>query len=255
VTLPIIPFFIIILLFTHITFGCKRKIRPNNQDEINFSFHEQNFGESAGDLLRDDKYKSLKVEIQYMDGFKPDPKAVLNLKDFLTEHLNKPKGIRFVLKKINPISDTILTRNEVTNLRRAKRTIYTMGDQLAVCILYTNGEFENNNILGEAFRNTTIVIYGKSVKANSNTFRNPTPTTLETELLLHEVGHLLGLVNKGSSMNNPHKDSLHEGHCENEKCVMYWTIGTRSMADPRIKRSAPNFDRACLQDLKANGGK
>lgn len=245
---------LLLLIVTLTLFACKKKIRNNNTDEINFSFHKRNFGESADELLRDDKFTSLKVEIQYMAGFKPDAKAVLNLKAFLQQHLNKPKGIYFLIRKIKPVTDTILTGNQVDNITRANRTIYTNNNQIAVYILYTNGEFENNDILGQAFRNTSIVIYGKSVKENESTFGNPTPTTLETELLLHEMGHLLGLVDKGSAMTIPHEDSLNESHCQNQRCVMHWSIGIRIRYGPLIKRPYPDFDTACLQDLKANGG-
>ena len=65
---------------------------PKVEDDVDFSFHKQNYGESASDLLPDNRFKSLKVEIQYMDGFKPDKKLVINLKAFLIRQLNKPKG-------------------------------------------------------------------------------------------------------------------------------------------------------------------
>jgi len=71
--------------------------------------------ENAGDLLRDDRFKSLKVEKQYVDGFKPDKKVVINLKAFLIRHLNKPKGVQFLLKRIGSIEGTLLTRIEVRN--------------------------------------------------------------------------------------------------------------------------------------------
>src|SRR5690606_28515574 len=121
-------------------------------------------------------------------------------------------------RRIPGVRDSVLTRNQVDEIRRANRREYTKGSQLAIYILYTNGEFQNRGILGQAFRNTSIVIYGKAVRLNTNTYNNPSPTTLETTLLLHEMGHLLGLVDKGSPMITDHLDSVKEAHCSNPKC-------------------------------------
>ena len=247
--------FLILLFLVVILTNCKKKLKSDSHDEINFSFHERNFGASADELLRDDKFTSLKVEVQYMDGFKPDKQALLNLRKFLVEHLHKPGGIYFIQRRIKPVKDTILSRKQVDAIRRANRREYTQNNQLAVYILYTNGEFENPDILGQAFRNTSIVIYGKSVRENTNTFSNPTPTLLESTLLLHEMGHLLGLVNKGSALTINHADSANEAHCKNRNCVMYWGISIRNRYGPLVNKPIPQFDTACLQDLKNNGGR
>lgn len=238
-----------LLTFTFLTVGCEKRNKLRLQDDVDFAFHEQNFGESAADLLQDDRYKSLKVEVNYMKGFKPNLRAISNLRAFLVQHLKKPRGVQILIKEIAPASDTVLTRNEVDSLRRANRVISNKKGQIAVYIMYTNGQFHNKYILGQAFRNTTIIIYGKSLKNRLNVFETSRSEILETELLLHEFGHLLGLVNKGSSMTTPHDDPLREAHCKNENCVMY------AVTDRNQDVPMRNIDTACVQDLRANGGK
>jgi hypothetical protein len=235
--------------------GCKKEETEDSQDEINFSFHEQNFGASAGDLLRSDQYTSLKVEIQYMTGFEPDAKAINNLRYFLLRYLHKPQGIFFIQKEIKPVEDTILTRDQVDNIRRSNRTIYTKDRQIALYILYTNGTFQNQDVLGQAFRNTCVVIYGKSIKKYESVWSFPTQTTIETTLLLHEMGHILGLVNKGSAMQTPHSDSTYEAHCNNPNCIMYWNMSIKPQFGPQKNKRSPFFDSACLSDLKRNGSR
>ena len=245
----------ILMLSTTLFSGCKKEVPDDNTEEISFSFHERNFGESADELLRADRFFSLKVEVQYMDGYEPDALAIQNLRRFLMQRLRKPGGIYFVQRKIPAVKDSVLTRGQVDEIRRANRREYTKGNQLAVYILYTNGEFQNRNILGQAFRNTSIVIYGKALEHHSNTFSNPARTTLETTLLLHEMGHLLGLVDKGTPMTFDHADSTKEAHCNNPKCIMYWGISVTNRYGPLKLSPIPEFDSACLLDLRNNGGK
>ena len=244
-------FFLIVV----VAMGCQKQSVNDSDDEINFSFHERNFGASADELMRADKYTSLIIEVQYMEGFKPDEQALANFKIFLQQHLHKPGGIFMVVKQIKAIDDTILSRKQVNQLRKANRTVYTKKNRFAMYILYTNGDFYNNHVLGQAFRNTSIVIYGKTVQKYAHVFSFPTQTTIETTLLLHEMGHLLGLVNEGSPMNHDHADSTYEAHCSNSNCIMYWNMSLKPEMGPYRPRTIPEFDSACLADLKANGGR
>ncbi len=234
--------------------ACKKRIKSDSTDEINFSFHEYNFGASADELLKDDRFTSLAVEVQYMKGFKPDARAI-EILTFLRQHLHKPGGIYFYQKQIKPVQGTILSRKQVDGIRRSNRTIYTKKNQIAVYILYTNGRFENPYILGHAFRNTSIVIYGKVVKDNENVSSFPTQTTIESTLLLHEMGHLLGLVNKDSQMQADHADTAHEAHCMNPECFMYWSIPIKPQYGPVALKHLPSLDASCQNDLIENGGK
>ncbi len=170
--------------------ACKKEVRTASLDEINFSFHEQNFGASAGELLKDDAFTSLAVEVQYMQDFKPDEKAIENLKIFLSRHLHKPGGIFFYEKEIKPVADTILSRKQVDSIRRANRTVYTKGKMLALYILYTNGEFENPHVFGQAFRNTSIVIYGRTIMQYAHVFSFPSQTTIENNPVAPRNGAL-----------------------------------------------------------------
>jgi predicted Zn-dependent protease len=234
--------------------GCVKTIAGEEDSLIDFSFHERNFGASSQEFLKSDKYTSLRVEVQYMKGFKPDRAALKNLKDFLEKHLNKPEGIFVITKEIKPTGKLVLNRQEVDSIRKVNRTVYSTINQIAVHILYTDGDYINNSILGEAYRNTSIVLFGKSIKDNSGRISKPSRTTLETTLLLHEFGHLLGLMDKGSPMYTDHKDASNHSHCQNKNCLMYYGIDIEDKFGPLIKREVPQLDDDCLFDLVANGG-
>lgn len=244
-----------LLLFLILAAACQKEIRNASEDEVNFTYGERNFGALAGALLKGDKFTSLVVEIQYMEGFEPDAAALKNLKQFLQDHLNKPRGIFFVQRMIPAISDSVLTSSMVDSIQKANRTGRTRNKQISIYILYTNGRAENEKVIGHAFHNSCIVIYGKTLRQHDQVFRFPTPTTIESTVLLHEFGHLLGLVNSGTPMHGSHADTVRTAHCVHPDCVMYWNMSLATGYGPLRPEGVPRFDSACLQDLKNNGGK
>jgi hypothetical protein len=78
---------------------------------------------------------------------------------------------------------------------------------------------------------------------------------LETAVLLHETGHLLGLVNKGNMAGLNHVDHDYPDHCTNKKCLMYHATETKKLSSILIKGTIPVLDSNCVADLLANGGK
>jgi hypothetical protein len=53
---------------------------------------------------------------------------------------------------------------------------------------------------------------------------------VEQATVVHEFGHLAGLVDNGVPMVSPHLDPEHAKHCTNEVCVMYCrTKGQKTM--------------------------
>jgi hypothetical protein len=244
-----------IALLLMVLTGCVKSLGNDERLDVNFSFHERGFGASNQELLKDDKFRSLKIEVQYMKGFKPDDDAIINMRKFLLQHLHKPKGISVATKQIDPDAKRVLNLKDVKAIEKGHRSMYSYGDEITIYILYTNGEFENRKILGQAYKNTSIVMYGKAIQKNSGTFRKRTRTDLETTILLHEMGHLLGLAKEGTLMYTNHIDSNHKSHCEDTTCLMYYGIDISEKAGPVIRRGVPQLDKECLFDLVANGGK
>ena len=82
-----------------------------------------------------------------------------------------------------------------------------------------------------------------------------TRTKLETTVLDHEFGHLLGLTNLGTPMVTPHEDAAHMSHCNNSSCLMYYSTQTTVMGGILLSGPIPVLDANCKSDLTANGGK
>ncbi len=242
--------FLIAFTFILLGYGCSKS---DNKPGGSYS-NDRSAGASANDLLSGARYTSLKIEIQYMPGFQPDAAAINHLTGFLTARLNKPGGIQVVQKQI-AAAGSVLSAQDVLNIEKQNRTVYTSGTQLGAYFLFTNGSYTQNNVLGIAYRNTSMCLFGKTIHDNSGGVGQASRTKLEATVLEHEFGHILGLVNIGSAMQTPHQDTPHGAHCNNEDCLMHYAAETTDALGFLLTGNIPSLDANCISDLKANGGK
>lgn len=243
-----------ILLLTTLI-GCTKSVALEDEVTIDKNYHLQRVGASARDLLSDERFTSLKIEVQYMKGYEPDQKALLALRSFLFARIHKPVGISISTKEIAPSKDTILSLEEIIAIEKRERTERANDKELTVYILYTNGYYVEEHMLGYAYLNTSVVLFGRNIEDNSNKFRKLNRSDLEARVLQHELCHLLGLVNVGTPLQSEHKDDAHGKHCLNKKCLMYYLTDTEESPSILLHKGIPTLDEACLQDLRANGGR
>lgn len=234
--------------------SCKKTDTITGLPSIN-NENNKNVGVSANDLLSASKFSSVKIEIQYMPGFQPDAAAINNLSTFLNSLMNKPGGISIVQTQIAASGKTVLTLNDIATIEKNNRTAYTSGNQLGVYFLFTDGGYSEANVLGIAYRNTSMSLMGKTIHDNSGGFGQTSRTKLETTVLNHEFAHILGLVNIGSAMQTNHQDGAHGNHCINTNCLMYYASETTDILGVLITGNIPALDANCKADLTANGGK
>ena len=113
-------------------------------------------------------------------------------------------------------------------------------------------------VFNESVQDSCIVLRpnGKpfSIKKQDTIFK-----ITEHSVWIHEIGHLLGLVDNGLPMVSDHRDPDpgHGAHDDNELCVMYWANDRSGMLE-RIRdnveggeESSLGFDDACLADIAA----
>ena len=247
---------LLVLLCTSIfmIIACTKTSTSTSLPEINAE-NNKPVGASANDLLSATKYSSLKIEIQYMPGFQPDAASVNNLTSFANTLVNKPNGITVTQTQIAASNKTSLTVNEIASIEQSNRTAVTSGNQIAVYFLFTDANYAQLNVLGIAFRNTSLCLMGKTIKDNSGGIGQTSKTKLETTVMQHELAHILGLVDIGSPMQTNHKDAAHGNHCNNSNCLMYYTSETTDVLGFLITGNIPTLDANCRADLTANGGK
>ena len=230
------------------------------EQTVNVSLNRKSVGDSANDLLSGQNFDQLEFEIFYVTGFKPTDNTISNFEGFLGERLNKTGGVAIELKEIDPTGKTIYSIEDVRAIEDDIRTNFNDGNKIAVFGIFLDGSFsentENGSVLGVAYRNTSFVIFEETVQSFSGQALAPSTTVLETTVLDHEFGHLMGMVNAGTPLQSDHQDVEHGRHCTTDGCLMSFTAETgEGLLNSLSGGAIPVFDSLCLEDLRANGGK
>lgn len=241
--------------------GCSKEDSDSSGTPgIDKSANLKALGSSAKDFLSDEKFTSIKVEMVYVTGYQPTQKTIDNLKTFLSQRTFKPDGVTIDTRAIASSGKAPFDINEIVDIESENRISFNAGDEIAVYIYFADGSNENDTnskiVLGSAYRNTSMVIYGETVNMISNRINAPDKSTVESTVVNHEFGHLFGLVNLGTPLQSDHEDDTSKGHCNVSGCLMNANVEFGAdLIDMIENNNMPQFDESCLKDLIANGGK
>jgi len=245
--------FLLLLSILTIIVSCKK----DDDTAIDNSKAENllGLGESAEDILSDDIYKSLVVELVYSNGFRPEQRTIDNFRQFLNDRVNKPEGISIIETVIAPPAGEPFTTQEIRDIETEYRTKYTVDDQIAIYVFFANGNSQSDTnstvTLGTAYRNTSVVLFQETLQGlDVDRF------LVEATTLQHEFGHLFGLVNiSDDDIHTDHEDPDNSKHCIVEDCLMYFASTIPSTIPDPMKSDIPQLDALCIADLQAKGGK
>jgi hypothetical protein len=273
--------------------GCTKKTSETPEENSRPSDISANLlaaGASANDILSNDKFTKMKIEIAYVVGFKPTNEAMSEFVDFLKANTLK-ENIELVFTELPSPEEETLTIDEIAELEDKNRTVYTQGDTVGVYIYFADApsdeddEEEDAITLGAVYRNTTMVVHQTSVRRIGGRSVFISIADVEIATINHEFGHLFGLVNLGTPQVNDHEDSEAANHCIIEGCLMRAKLQfggssgkiTSSSSKTGLKSScsinggsilsllenntakgfsaAVPLDSECILDLKSNGGR
>ncbi len=244
--------FLILLVLT----GCSKD--ANDEDSKNTG-NNLSLGMSANDLLSEDKFTSMQVEVLYTPNAEPTAATLQEVKAFLEEHTYKSNGISVSSRMIDPIDREVFSISEVKKIETEHRSTFNAGDEISVLILFVDGKSENqkNNklVLGTAYKNTSMVIFSSTTSQLAES-TGISQDEIEATTIKHEFGHLFGLVDNGSPAQSEHEDAESKSHCNVEGCIMVAAIEFGSGALKMMeKKAVTGFDASCRKDLQANGGR
>jgi predicted Zn-dependent protease len=147
----------------------------------------------------------------------------------------------------------------IREMEKGVRQSVTSGKTLTAWIVFLDAEYSESTsaskVLGVSYGASSMAIFETSLYGFTKPDM-PSRASLETMVLSHEFGHILGLVNNGTPMVTAHQDDAHGAHCSNEQCLMYWKAEQNvNFNDLLGNDNLPTFDANCLADLRAGGGK
>ena len=263
--------------------GCSRDDNgTSNQGGIDKTPNLQAVGFSANDLLSNDNFDRLLLEIAYVEGFRPTAQAMNVFETYLRDRTFK-QDIEIQYVTLPSPNQQDLTIQEVANLEDQNRTAFNEGSTLAIYIYFADAPDEGDDeeaglvTLGSVYRNTSMVIYEQTIRDLASKSPFVQLSDVESSTLNHEFGHLFGLVDLGTPMVNDHEDveldengdpvldangnPVGNNHCDVPDCLMraelQFGVGIMSMLESRKARglAIPNLDAECLWDLRGNGGR
>jgi hypothetical protein len=216
-----------------------------------------------GDMALDyvtDAYPSMLVEVAYISGYAPSPTALAKAQEIYSKRLLKPKGVEIVTLTEIPASQARprWSVGDILTLEAQYRRNATGDEQnrerAVIWMVYLNGNSEfdqgSTRALGISYDPSSSAIFAESI---AETSAPEVREVVEALVLIHEGGHLFGLVNNGLPMVDSHEDPASFRHDSNPNCVMFHQIETQNVL--KLSTAPPyDYDYECRLDLFWAGG-
>lgn len=201
------------------------------------------------DYIRDTKYKNWLIEVDYVEGQRPNDAWLDELQQQLGSLVRKDQ-ITIQIGNTLPGRDS-WTDQAVLDLRDQYKGAKTSGDTVVTWVAYLDGEPSSGNAIGVAYNWDTVVVYSERIREGCVVALFCTNAEVQKAVLIHEFGHILGLVDRGIPMVNPHTDG--SKHSNNSNSVMRPEVETTSLFD--LNNVPTRFDANDKLDICAAGGK
>jgi hypothetical protein len=115
-------------------------------------------------------------------------------------------------------------------------------------LLQLRGTFEGSEeVLGVSVRGDVIALFPDSIESSATPLVSA--AAIEDAVVLHELGHVLGLVDLARDTGRA--DPNHPGHSVNTHSVMYWAVESSLVGQVLNGPPPRDFDNDDLADLRA----
>ena len=176
-------------------------------------------------------FDNITIEIQPTEDFDIVAIELAKFKDRLDFYrICKPFGVNFVVRTPVLAHTLLWTRRMIIDFQDNHRTLSEDDSDDRHLVLFMSllpGKYvtgEPNNIIGLAIGGEEYIVMLQ------NRFHNAT--------LLHEIGHIIGLVDR-TKREGPPVNPDRPNHCNNNHCVMFWRVN-----------KGGSLDDNCVKDLQ-----
>ena len=176
-------------------------------------------GGLAGPLLRPGNGNRIVVEVRAQAGASPRSATL----EALLGVLRQVSGKSVAMDGVDPVAGAAQQWTPASIARAADGAAEHAqgGTQVVLRLLFLHGTFEgDDSVLGVAVRGDVAAVFTDQVASASGVLTSS--AEVEEAVTIHEVGHLLGLVDL--AIDTGRDDPGHPGHSTNQDSVMYWAV-------------------------------
>jgi hypothetical protein len=204
-------------------------------------------GSFAPAYLRPSVTGAVLIEWTAAAGSGPQPGTLARLRDQLAGATGKPVSVG--RSPVTPPGDPrAWTGADLVAVAEGAGTTRQSEAVAVLRLLFVNGTFGGDeSVLGVAVRGDVAAIFTDRVAASATLLVRP--QAIEDAVGLHEVGHLLGLVDL--HLQTGRADPQHPGHSTNQASVMYWAVESSLVAELLTGGPPRDFDADDWADLRA----
>lgn len=216
--------------------------------------------------------KRVVIEVDYMPGAEPfveptaaveDPWSVFRANANALFEGRKRLVVpsrRRDMERLDDVAGAAFDEADIVAIAEKHWTEKSDGETTSFYFVFLNGYFKDENgdvleqIPGVSVRGRGIV--GIFKPAITSDWNDPdTPIYMEQATLVHELGHVVGLVDRGVPSTTPHRAEAQGAHCDNPACIMYWenvlVKDGVDFADTYLRpRHDVLFGPECLDDVR-----
>ena len=206
-------------------------------------------GGVAAALLRSGRGDRVVLEVRAQPGMAPEPATI----DHLVRVLRDASGKAVAVDGVDPLPDgeRAWTAREIVQAAASSAQVESGRSQVVLRLLFLQGTYEGDaGVLGVAVAGDVAAVFSDQVDASAGVLVSP--TVVEDAVAMHEVGHLLGLVDL--LLGTGRGDPAHPGHSRNRRSVMYWQVDSgfiTQLLDGGIPTDFDADDRAELAQIRA----
>ena len=199
-------------------------------------------GSMAARYLRPSGSERVLVQVLTQDGAGPRTAAPERVRQVLAQLSGKAVAVAVAGVSGGARS---WTSEELRSLADESAPVQT-AEQAVLTLLYLRGGFaENEQAVGVAVRGDVAAVFAERVDEAAGMLGSP--SAVEDAVTMHEVGHLLGLVDL--VLDTGRQDPEHPGHSPNRGSVMYYAVESTLLGSVLTGGPPRDFDQADLDDL------
>lgn len=212
------------------------------------------------DVLRPEPYTRIVVEIDHAPGYAPSEAAKAHIVHTLRNVTGKQVDLLVTPSLL--AEKRAWDADALVRLEREQRNTAHDPPRAVIHVLYPAGSYANGSAAGVTISGVVlgpVVVFLDALREIHVSLEdrplpplgNPQPAieVMERAVLLHEVGHAIGLVDNGLPMMRDHKDEERGAHSDNEESVMWYALESTAGLRQLLLQDGSVPDRFDADDL------